>query len=340
MDKKTFTFLITSNRKGGTQSFTLSAANLKTWVAIGCIALVVIDSAAVDYFGLLLEQGENKRLKAENALLKKQFQVVESKVNSLETSLERVKSFETKLRLITNVEDENRSTKLAIGPMPKPGQAVDEYNEAFDEKAQREPSSEFFIKADEEALFLQEPPLAKEEGELTRETRNDYASLSIRIDRAVKATELREQGILSLLGTLSERQSLLLATPSMKPVRGWFTSRFGYRLDPFSGKPIMHAGLDIAAPPGTPVYAPADGVVSFVGYEVGYGRLVTIDHGYGVKTRYGHNSQVFVELGQKIKRWDVITAVGSTGRSSGPHLHYEVRVHDVPVDPINYILNE
>lgn len=96
----------------------------------------------------------------------------------------------------------------------------------------------------------------------------------------------------------------------------------------------------MAAPPGTPIYAPADGVISFAGYDSGYGKLVSIDHGYGVVTRFGHNSRIFVEQGQKIHRWDVIAAVGSTGRSTGAHCHYEVRIHGVPVDPMNYILNE
>ena len=124
----------------------------------------------------------------------------------------------------------------------------------------------------------------------------------------------------------------------MKPVRGWFTSKFGYRIDPFHGRPMMHNGIDIAAAHGTAVYAPADGVVSYVGFEQGYGKIISIDHGYGIVTRYGHNSKIFVQVGQKLKRRDVIAAVGTTGRSSGPHVHYEVRVHGVPVDPINYIL--
>ena len=103
---------------------------------------------------------------------------------------------------------------------------------------------------------------------------------------------------------------------------------------------LLHAGLDVAAPSGTPVYAPADGVVSFAGYDSGYGKLVSIDHGYGVITRFGHNSRLFVEQGQKVRRWDVISAVGSTGRSTGAHLHYEVRIHGIAVDPMNYILTE
>ena len=102
----------------------------------------------------------------------------------------------------------------------------------------------------------------------------------------------------------------------------------------------MHAGIDIAAPAGTPVYAPADGVVSYVGFETGYGKLVSIDHGYGVITRFGHNSKIFVEQGQKVHRWDVISAVGSTGRSTGAHCHYEVRIHGIAIDPTNYILSE
>ncbi len=102
----------------------------------------------------------------------------------------------------------------------------------------------------------------------------------------------------------------------------------------------MHAGLDVAASPGSPVYAPADGVVSFVGYDEGYGKLISIDHGYGVNTRFGHNSQIYVQVGQRVSRWDVIGAVGSTGRSTGPHLHYEVRINGTAVNPANFILDE
>jgi murein DD-endopeptidase MepM/ murein hydrolase activator NlpD len=332
MEKKTYTILLTSNSKGETKSIVLSAAWFKAAVVLGVIFAVLSASILVDYVSLLLESGENKRIKAENVILRQQFDVVESKVSSLENSLERVKNFSTKLKMITNINDEDRSTKLAMGALPKKGQAYTE----FDRKMSgREPASEFLQK---DALFLEKIPLNERAGELLRKDRHNYASLSIRIDRAVKHTSLREQGILELWETLSERQSLLNATPSIKPARGWYTSSFGYRIDPFTSKPVMHNGLDIAGPPGTPIRAPANGVVSHVGFEPGYGKLLTIDHGYGVKTRYAHNSQIFVELGQKIKRYDVISAIGNTGRSSGPHLHYEVRVHGVPVDPANYIL--
>lgn len=334
MEQKTYTVLMTSNRQGKTRRLAIPAPVFKLLIGIGMLVVILLGATTVDYVGLLLQANENKRLRAENLGLKRQFQVVEGKLNSLENSLERVQNFSKKLKLITNTDDEDRSVKLAMGPQPKPGQAVQEFNQPVEERG---PASEILNK---DSLFMQRPPLDEFKGELTVEPKKDYATLSIRIDRAVKETQMREQGILQLWETLSERQSLLSATPSIKPARGWFTSRFGYRIDPFSSKAIMHAGLDIAGPPGTPVYAPADGVISYVGFEEGYGKLVSIDHGYGVVTRFGHNSRIFVELGQKIKRRDVISAVGSTGHSTGPHVHYEVRIHGVPVDPINYILDE
>lgn len=146
--------------------------------------------------------------------------------------------------------------------------------------------------------------------------------------------------MIDLWENLSERQSLLNSTPSIRPARGWLTSKFGYRVSPYSGKPTMHNGIDIAAAPGTPVYATADGVVTYAAYDETYGKLVSIDHGYGITTRFGHNSQIYVQVGQKVNRWDVVAAVGSTGRSTGPHCHYEVRLNNVPINPLNYILDE
>lgn len=334
MQKKTYTILLTTNRRERTRTWTISSVWLKAGLFLGGLALVLLGAATVDYVGLLVQAGENKALRAENISLKRQFQAVEGKVSALESSLERVQSFTKKLKLITNVEDDDRSIKLAMGASPKPGQPVKDLNQPVE---QRNPASEFMGR---DSLFMQKAPLDEIRGELSVESQKDYASLAIRIDRTVHETQMREQGILQLYETLSERQSLLNATPSIRPARGWYTSRFGYRVDPFSSKPLMHAGLDIAAPPGTPVHAPADGVVSYVGFEQGYGKILSIDHGYGVITRFAHNSRVFVELGQKVKRHDVISAIGSTGRSSGPHVHYEVRVHGVPVDPMNYILDE
>lgn len=332
---KKLTIFLVSNQDGTTRKFVISATLMKTATFIGAIAILVFAAGMVDYFGLLVQSLENKRLRIENAQLIKQFQVVEGKVSSLENSLERVKTFTTKLKLITNIDADDRVTKLTMGNKPSPGQQVEEY-EPMDQRA----STENFVAQDQ--VFETPEKLNETKGEVAEQpaANKDYASLVVRIDKAVRETQLKEQSVIDLWESLSERQSLINATPNIRPARGWLTSRFGYRISPFNGKPAMHAGLDIAAAPGSPVYAPADGVVSFAGYDEGYGKLVSVDHGYGVTTRFGHASQIYVQVGQKVSKWDVIAAVGNTGRSTGPHLHYEVRINGTPVDPINFILDE
>jgi murein DD-endopeptidase MepM/ murein hydrolase activator NlpD len=334
LDKKKVTFFIVNNQTGKTRKVVLSSSWLKALSFIMAILIVIFAAGFVDYFGLLLQAMENKRLKAENAQLNKQFQMVESKVSALENSLERVKTFTTKLKLITNVDAEDRITKLTMGPKPAANQQVEEY-----EPMEQRQDTATMTKQDQ--VYANKKPLDEQKGELADEDAGkDYASIVVRIDKAVKETQLKEQSVIDLWESLSERQSLLNATPNVKPARGWITSRFGYRTSPFSGKTALHAGLDIAAAPGSPVYAPADGVVAFASYDESYGKLISVDHGFGVSTRFGHLSQIYVQVGQRINKWDVIGAVGNTGRSTGPHLHYEVRINGTPVDPINYILDE
>ncbi|MEK7828495.1 MAG: M23 family metallopeptidase, partial [Deltaproteobacteria bacterium] len=114
---------------------------------------------------------------------------------------------------------------------------------------------------------------------------------------------------------------------------------FGYRISPFTGLRQMHEGLDIANAVGTPVFAPADGIVSKVDRENGLGKTISINHGYGIVTRYGHFSDIYVHVGKRVKRGEKVAAVGNTGRSTGPHLHYEVLVNGINVNPEKYILN-
>ena len=136
-------------------------------------------------------------------------------------------------------------------------------------------------------------------------------------------------------------QTLLLSsTPSIWPVRGYLSATFGNRLDPFTGRPDFHPGIDISTPIGTKVVAPADGIVISCGLSGGYGNAIIIDHGYGVVSRYGHLEGFNVHPGQKVHRGEVIAFVGNTGRSTGPHLHYEVWVREQAQNPIHFILDE
>ncbi len=136
---------------------------------------------------------------------------------------------------------------------------------------------------------------------------------------------------------LDKQRSILAATPSIWPIKGWITSGFGKRASPLTGEPGRHYGVDIANEIGTPIRATADGLITYAGWQNGYGRVVVIEHGYGYSTRYGHCSRIEVKVGDEIKRGQVVGYVGSTGRSTGCHVHYEVRIHGVPVDPEKYL---
>jgi len=334
VERKNVTLFFVNHSSGESKKFVLSLVSLKVAFFISSLVILIFVAGFVDYMSLMVEALENKKLATENAQLKQQFQLVEGRLNALESSLERVKTFTNKLKLITNIDTEDRVTKLTMGVKPAPGQNVEEY-EPMD---QRMSESDM---AEQDQKFPQPQIVNEKRNEIVEQSsEQDYSTLVIRIDKAVRETQMKEQSVIELWESLSERQSLLNATPNIKPARGWLTSRFGYRLNPFTNKMQMHAGLDIAAAPGSPVYAPADGIVIFASYDETYGKLVSIDHGYGVTTRFAHNSQIYVHVGQKVSKYDVIAAVGNTGRSTGPHLHYEVRIGGTPVDPINFVLDE
>ncbi|TYO98241.1 murein DD-endopeptidase MepM/ murein hydrolase activator NlpD [Geothermobacter ehrlichii] len=166
---------------------------------------------------------------------------------------------------------------------------------------------------------------------------NGLSDLQERIDQVRRQIDLQRLSQEEIQAALNDQRSLLAAKPQGWPVKGWLTSTFGMRKSPFTGRRKMHEGLDIAARTGTPVHATADGVVTQAGIAPGYGKLVVIDHGYGYKTYYAHNSRIYVKVGQRVRRGDRIAAVGNTGSSTGSHVHYEVRRNGVPVNPRKFL---
>ena len=150
-------------------------------------------------------------------------------------------------------------------------------------------------------------------------------------------TESLDRSFGELRQAWEKRLRVLASTPSLQPVAGPFSDGFGWRKDPFTGEREFHRGIDIVAPLGTEVRAAADGLVTAAGRMNGYGKVIHLSHGFGHGTRYGHLSEISVRPGTRVHRGDVIGRVGSTGRSSGPHLHYEVFVGGRAVDPRKYL---
>ncbi|HNI33675.1 MAG TPA: M23 family metallopeptidase, partial [Chitinophagales bacterium] len=148
-----------------------------------------------------------------------------------------------------------------------------------------------------------------------------------------------------LANLIKNKEIMLASIPAIQPVSNKdlkrIASGFGYRIDPVYKTPRMHAGLDFSAETGTPVYATGDGVVEIAGSQGdGYGNKVVIKHGYGYETLYAHNSKILVRAGTKVKRGQTIALVGSTGKSTGPHCHYEVMKNGIKIDPVNYFFND
>ncbi|TAL10643.1 MAG: M23 family metallopeptidase [Nitrospirae bacterium] len=173
--------------------------------------------------------------------------------------------------------------------------------------------------------------------------RESLVSISAQLQQ--KLTWLKDEAIVQehylqeLKGIIGERKAQWASTPSIWPVRGWVSSGFGRRISPFTGNDTMHGGVDISAPMRTPVIAPAAGTVTFAGSEAGLGNTVSLLHGYGMRTIYGHLDKLKVKTGQPVRRGDILGWVGNTGLSTGPHLHYEIEVGGTALDPLKYIID-
>ncbi len=244
-------------------------------------------------------------------------------------------------RRLTSLEHENRELKNALAVIQS---KIDSLGSVVDSLARENLSLKLMAGIiDSSALMVVDDNLS-----LTADLKGVGGNASL------KPHEEVEREINQLLG-LARKEKLLMTyvadsirrkqtyfdhVPSIMPTFGTFTSGFGYRRDPFTGRIKMHEGLDIAGPIGTPVYATADGIVVKAEWHHGYGKLVEIDHGYGFHTRYGHLHQIYVHVGQRVKRGQKIGSLGNTGRSTGPHLHYEVRINGTPQNPIKFILPE
>jgi murein DD-endopeptidase MepM/ murein hydrolase activator NlpD len=292
-------FLIFTKKSSKVRRFKISGV----WLGLLGLCICVFFSALVFLSWRYFEAREARLslslLREENQIQKAKIRLFADRISHLESQTSRVREFDSKVRVIANLEPPPPSTLGVGGPTP------------------RDLREEMLLQKDQAGLIDQ----MKEDLErLSLEIQVEYASLQ------------------RLEGLLEGKREQLASTPSILPARGWMSSGFGYRISPFAGTIQMHEGIDISNSVGTPIVAPADGLVVKVGREYGYGKVLAINHGYGITTRYGHLHKAHVKIGQKVKRGVLIGEVGNTGRSTGPHLHYEVLVNNVAVDPRKYIL--
>jgi len=264
--------------------------------------LLSVSWFTTDYIKIKTKILELQYLKKENRFQKTHIIALTKKINHINQNMAKLQEFERKLRVMANLKPSKQQDQLlAVG-----GSNTSTFASGY----QLEEAHKGLIQQMHKSLE-------------DLETKTTIASIS--------QNQLND--------FLKEQKSILACTPSIRPTDGWFSSGFGYRISPFTNQREFHKGIDIATRIGTPIIAPADGLIVHAGKEGNFGNMIAINHGYNLKTRYGHLSKYRIKKGQYVKRGQIIAEVGNTGRCTGPHLHYEVLLNGVPVNPVRFILN-
>lgn len=300
MSDNFFTLMIIPRRKSTVTKISLSS-NVVRGLFIGSILAVLLALFVVyDYASIKRDRAELSRLRQQTAQQSKEINELAFKIDEFADRMEEFKQFDKKIRILA-ADQIGRDKKIPLG----------------------------IGGSNNEQIRLKEL-IDQDQEKLVSDMRRSISQLN-------EDAGERESSFNELLNFLRERKSLLAATPSIWPVRGWVTSGFGSRQNPFGSGVEFHRGIDIATRKGKEVVSSADGLIVEVAYRSDDGNIVKIDHGYGVSTSYAHLSKPAVREGVLVKRGEVIGYVGDTGRSTGAHLHYGVYVNNVPANPIKYL---
>jgi murein DD-endopeptidase MepM/ murein hydrolase activator NlpD len=322
LGRKHYTVLVFSQQAARVKKFIFSPLTLKVGAAVLVLLLIFSGYLFYDYVSYQKKVFDLKKLRGELNSQQSEIQSFLEKITLLEEQLARLKLVEEQVKKdLKEVQELKREKKVKkLPPLPaQPGKTpkVSKSPEPGDHASP--------IRGEEVSI------LEKERPRLISRLHLDLMELS-------KAAFQREQTLKELEAFLHTQKSVLLSIPSLWPVFGRITSAFGEtRFSPSSGGTRPHMGIDIAAPTGTSIVAPADGWVLIAGREAEYGRLVCLDHGHGYTTMYGHLKDIHVKAGDRVKAGQILGTVGTSGNTTGPHLHYEVRMYGRPVNPFPYL---
>jgi len=303
------------------------------------MACVLLTLCLGDYVRVRAEHGELKRLRVEVAAQQDQIEIFDQTLSGVQSKLDSVREFERKVRIIANLPG-----SVAIGgeQVVEVGMDAPTLEAPFD-PSEADAAAELPAKLESgrDAVPEGEPddprlgarPSGMGGGGLRLEEMNRDAQI------LGEVAGRQHYSLANLTQQLESKRDHLASTPAIWPTEGWLTSRFGSRISPFTNRKQFHAGIDIAGQRGTDVVAPAQGKVVFSGTKGPLGKSLIIDHGYGIRTHYGHSDDLYVDRGDTVERGQRIAAMGSSGRSTGPHLHYVVEVSGKAVNPLDYIFD-
>jgi murein DD-endopeptidase MepM/ murein hydrolase activator NlpD len=301
-------------------------------IGAGVAALVLL-GLLVDYVRVRIDQAELGQLRTLAREQQARIDGFEASVGALQEKLSLVAEFERKVRVIANLPGSAAAggadvTEVGTDQPAEGAEGIAEGGQGGEEELVPATLDGRGSLGASGLRERQGPRKSDRVGLLRREA-----------ERLGLVADARALSLKELVDELEDKHQRLASSPAIWPARGWLTSGFGNRISPFTGRRQFHAGIDIASAAGTEVVAPARGRVEFVGTKGPLGNTLTIDHGFGIRTQYGHNEKILVQRGDVVERGQTIARVGSTGRSTGPHLHYVVEVNGTAVNPIDYIFD-
>lgn len=337
--KETYTVMILPNPTAQAYRFSVSKKQVKIALSVTAAATVLLLVFVVQYFYMVGNIWELTLLRKETEVQKSKIEFFAESVDGFKRQLDRLKEFDVKLRMITDLNvPADAGRYLGVGGESETATAPVEPVSSVPDSAPPVPESSIQVPGGAGGTEDPIAPIGLAEvprephAEMIRVLEEDLATIQVLASK-------QEQSFHELTEAIHHRRAKWASTPSVWPVRGWVTSGFGRRMSPFTGEPAMHRGVDISVPENTPFVAPANGVVTFTGWDGGLGNAIRINHGFGYETIYGHLNKILVRNGQRVKRGQTIGLVGNTGMSTGPHLHYQVQVNLVATNPLRYILN-
>jgi biotin carboxyl carrier protein len=294
------------------------------------IAAVLLTLCLGDYVRVRIAHSELGRLRAESAEQREQIRSFNSTLIGVKAKLDSISEFERKVRIIANLP----------GSAATGGEEVAEVGLDAPPLESQLDGAEIPLPTEVAVPEVLPPEPLRPEAEA--ETDSDDPDLEALQRDARQLGDLaasRERSLAEVTDQLESKRAHLASTPAIWPTKGWLTSRFGSRISPFTNRKQFHAGIDIAGQRGTDVISPARGKVVYSGSRGPLGKSLIIDHGYGVRTLYGHSDDLYVKNGDQVERGQQIATLGNTGRSTGPHLHYVVEVGGKAVNPLDYIFD-
>ncbi len=264
----------------------------------------------------------------ENLVLRQRLESIDQQLERVDDALRRIRLYDTQIRHLSHDAD-----LPGFGPV-EPGEQ-EQWEQIWGDDAPPLPDGRPELPSLEAAESV--PGSAGVGSADIRPTELWALAVETRAVQLVGLVDEMEPRMSTMVQDLEDWRSYRACLPAIWPAYGMLTSEFGYRRSPFSRRWKFHSGIDIAGPRGTPIFAVAPGVVTFSSYNSGYGRMIELDHGHGVKTRYAHNTSHFVREGDVVDVGDRIATIGSTGRTTGPHLHFELTIDGQAVDPMEYM---